>query len=636
MIPIGAMDDDQLTEAEKAIRSEIERLTADTAAEYLDKRYQEWDLNAPVISYEAMIKTSFRNCNVPLYGDIRTEEGGVYGYNEIADNIKHHEQRAVMLYHRLKELGLLLPGGEVYGKMLGVMKMVVYAKQIVLSTFQGLVEKHDQRDDARRVLDADINEQLGAFMLRFGWYDYEKLNKMQRLIIYLLDVAFRLKVRKADGLVYEPITYNGHYTHAWRVQGDITQFVFEHCRKELNMDQWLYLTSSGGMHQKVVDYLENARDVQFPTLKKNRSVFSFRNGVYDAAGDTFHPYETITLSQDVVAAKFFDLDFVDHQCHWTEIQTPHLQGIMDNQGWNEEGGVCDWMYIFIGRSIYDVGELDGWQIIPYLKGHAGVGKSTILDKVVGRLYDPVDVGRVGNSIERNFGLSAFCDKFVFLAPEIRADFHMDQADWQSIVSGEGMSVKIKHKTAMSIERWKPTGWFAGNELFSFMDSQGSVARRVALFTLQRPVRSGDMKLGDKLLAELPAIIQKANKAYHEKALTHGDKNIWTILPKYFQDTKKEITAETNHVESFLQSDHVCYGETLFVPFQDFKDRLAKYLQENNLPKMKLKSMDLYRAPFDDRKLSIGKATEKYNQRKRTCEYVFGIDLQRIEDDQVIM
>ena len=59
--------------------------------------------------------------------------------------------------------------------------------------------------------------------------------------------------------------------------------------------------------------------------------------------------------------------------------------------------VSRWMYVMIGRLIYEVGELDGWQVLPFLKGAASSGKSTILTRVCRNLYDQVWRGEAGDA-----------------------------------------------------------------------------------------------------------------------------------------------------------------------------------------------------------------------------------------------
>ena len=106
--------------------------------------------------------------------------------------------------------------------------------------------------------------------------------------------------------------------------------------------------------------------------------------------------------------------------------------------------VSRWMYAMVGRLIYEVGEKDGWQVVPFLKGAASSGKSTILTRVCRGLYEPADVGTLSNNIERKFGLSALADKLIFIGPEIKSDIALEQAEFQSIVSGESVQVTFSH------------------------------------------------------------------------------------------------------------------------------------------------------------------------------------------------
>lgn len=57
-----------------------------------------------------------------------------------------------------------------------------------------------------------------------------------------------------------------------------------------------------------------------------------------------------------------------------------------------------------GRMFYDVNERDTWQVIPFLKGVAGTGKSFIINILLS-IFDPKDVGILSNNVEEQFGLA---------------------------------------------------------------------------------------------------------------------------------------------------------------------------------------------------------------------------------------
>jgi hypothetical protein len=277
---------------------------------------------------------------------------------------------------------------------------------------------------------------LVAGIARFAKTDPEEANRMQQLLLYLLNMAQMRGYRRRHGDLYRRISAGGrnnvHDTHAWERVCDMQEFVYETTRKEINYDMWLNLTCARVNIGAAIDHLKSCRDVQLPELHKDRHVFSFENGIYLAKEDRFCPYgspEHAELPTDLVAAKFFPLEFehtkYDVEGDWYDtITTPHLQSILDYQDMLPE--VARWMYVLIGRILYDVNEMDGWQVIPFLKGAASSGKSTILTRVCRGFYEPHDVGTLSNNIERKFGLSALHDKLVFIGPEIKSDIALEQ------------------------------------------------------------------------------------------------------------------------------------------------------------------------------------------------------------------
>ena len=105
--------------------------------------------------------------------------------------------------------------------------------------------------------------------------------------------------------------------------------------------------------------------------------------------------------------------------------------------------------MYLGRMLYDLNELDYWQVITFLKVWSS-RESTIITKVVKEFYENEDVGQLSNDGERQFALSAFYNKKIFIAPEIKGDFTLPQAVLQGIISGEDVSIPIKFKTAESV------------------------------------------------------------------------------------------------------------------------------------------------------------------------------------------
>jgi hypothetical protein len=255
------------------------------------------------------------------------------------------------------------------------------------------------------------------------------------------------------------------------------------------------------------------------------------------------------------------------------------------------------------------------------------GKSTIVLKIAKQLYDAIDVGVLSNNVEKKFGLSAFYDKFIYVAPEIKGDFVLEQAEFQSIVSGEDIQIAAKHKTAFSTT-WEPPGILAGNEVPGWIDNSGSIQRRIVVFNFEKTVLGGgDMKLGEKLEAQMPAIIAKCNRAYLEAAAEYGMQNIWNVLPAYFRETRDEMAQSTNSVEAFIVSDDITIDAALFCPFDDFKAALAVWERMNNYRSVKF-TADLFRGPFAKFNLTRIRELREYRGQRARREYIVGVDVAR--------
>lgn len=626
-------DNDPSAKRRKGVEKAVEALEKEEAVEMLDKLVLKWNLDRAFMTYENQVQTAFRNFGVVPDGDIDMHDKGSFGLRDIDDVIHEQEMEAFALYHRLRQHQVIPDDPLRLRQMVKILELLFYGKKMVLSAFQAklathLFNKESFDGNADLVLAEDLDARLGSWALRFRYIDAD-INPIQKLLLHLLDCAMEKQYRKHNGWCYEPVFVNGHNTHAWKPVCEIREFVYRETNKEILFDQWCHLTQSGSNAKNVCEYLNNSNDFQFPKLIKNRSVFSFKNGVYLARTNKFYPFDGgDVLSSNVVAAKYFEIDFEPHDADtpWQDIPTPYFDSIMTYQDFSP--AVMEWMFILIGRLLYDVGDLDGWQVIPFLRGAAGSGKSTITLKIAKYFYDPSDVGVLSNNVERKFGLSAFFDKFLFVAPEIKSDLQLEQAEFQSMVSGEDIQVAVKHQKAFS-HPWKTPGILAGNEQPSWGDNSGSLQRRMILFDFPTTVVAGDMRLCDRLEEEMARIILKCNRAYLEKTRTHGGSNIWTILPDYFKGTRDAMAQDVNSVEAFLASSLVTKNAELFCPFSDFKIALKEFEKQNGYAHTKY-TVDFFRTPFTKHGLCVVKDSRAYNGRKVLREYVVGIDITQVE------
>jgi hypothetical protein len=625
--------DDLRASDESATRTaQIRNLNGEDALRALQDLADRWQLDYPSVSYEGVATTAFENFDCPITSSLLYQDLGSFGLRQLDLRIRGHEQEAVALYHRLRELDLLQHEDNLR-RIVQCLEMIYYGKRLVLTTFQAKLALHAAHSDVLK-LDQDLDERLKAWVLRFRWLDNDvSLNAMQQLLLHLLDVAMARNLRKQNGVLFEPIMLDGAYTHSFRMVSDVKDFVYSEARKEVELTAWLNLTSSNSNSRAVIEYMTACKDYQLPDLIKCRTAWSFRNGVYLGHEDRFLSYtdmRTTPLPFSLVCAKFFEADFPTEASYagedeWRNIPTPYLESIMTYQKF--EPCVIDWLYILLGRCLYNVGTHDGWQVLPFFKGIAGSGKSTICTKVIQALYDPIDVGTLSNNIEKKFGISAFFNKFVFIGPEVKADLQIEQSEFQCMISGEAIQVNVKNKTAFSTQ-WLSPGVLAGNEIPGFADNAGSIQRRLVVFDFTRGVVNGDMRLGDRITEELPALLLKINRAYREASGKWHSTNIWRVLPAYFQGTQADLAQQTSSIEAFLASGEVVMAGNLYVPFDEFKQALRTFESSNSYTRRQY-TMDFFRGAFSKHMIEKVKDVREYpmgSGRTLKREWLTGVDL----------
>ena len=207
-----------------------------------------------------------------------------------------------------------------------------------------------------------------------------------------------------------------------------------------------------------------------------------------------------------------------------------------------------WVYIFMGRMLHALRTQEKWQIIPFLKGRGGSGKSTVA-MVVKHFFEAADVGILSNNSEKKFGLQALLDKFIWLCLELKKNVALDQAEFQSMVSGEDVMVAQKNLVARQVT-WSAPGLLCGNEAPQWVDAQGSIARRMAIITFGYSLQERDLKpdlLEQILERELPTLIVKCNHAYRSICESRRDEDIWKVLPPYFKHERLRFQKDTDAV-----------------------------------------------------------------------------------------
>ena len=459
------------------------------------------------------------------------------------------------------------------------------------------------------------------------WYskfETEGMKEGQTLLIYLLGRLHEMRLRRSEGYVYQQVFMGNRPTHAWEEKCDIPTIIWALCDKETH-NQWWKAATAGGNFEAAVKYLTNCQDMEFPDLNIKRRVWSFNDGIYDASDDTFVTYDD-PIDEHLVSCKIIKKNFlpayykgnprVSPKMTYDDLHTPMFDSIFGPQDW--DATMIRWMFVFIGRLFYEVNEMDSWQVIPFMKGVAGTGKSTVI-KVVQLMYNMRDIGVISNNIEKKFGLATIFNKTLFVVPELKGDFAMDQADFQSMVTGEELSLAQKNKMPLT-GQWTVPGIMAGNESAGWEDKSGSISRRIVVFDFPNKVPLD--KLNPNLIneirdKEIPTIIRKASLAYHDALARFRGGDIWSVLPPRICEEKKRLQYSTNPLYAFINSDNLVLDSDEYTLESMFIAKLKAFASLKFPNSVITFTPDFYSYIFSDFGLSIERSTRPWPRTSST-------------------
>jgi len=338
-----------------------------------------------------------------------------------------------------------------------------------------------------------------------------------------------------------------HFTHCYEKKCEVTDFIVRTCNTVERPELLDALAPWTKRIEHVTEHIKKTPDPHFPMIKRDRHVFAFRDGIFCAERMQFWTYarDRDRMPRGVTACNYHDYAFAPGWATYQELRAKHKLlppaadgdnpiGTVAGEGEGEDDdddtmaraymhlhrdmacapldetferqlhgsddmpdpavdaaafaaeavAVLFWNSAITGRMFFDRLKLDRWGLAIFYYGIAQTGKSDSINLIAGT-YASEDVGVVDNRIEETFGMYPLSDAFIIVAPELKKDCRIPQAQWQMWQTDPHVQLAIKHKNSVKI---RPVSHWAqsGNQTEAWQDNAGSVVRRKFTFIFWKP------------------------------------------------------------------------------------------------------------------------------------------------------
>jgi phage/plasmid-associated DNA primase len=357
----------------------------------------------------------------------------------------------------------------------------------------------------------------------------------------LLKRAEELSIRKADGRIWRqvqacPLAFVPYLTGP---DEDVHMTYSQFINEALGASETF--NANPRRLTELLKYLEGCRTApRLLDFEPARDLLSFSNGVLALSTGEFVPYGGDLSRFGGRAAR--------HHIHqpWTgDTRTPLLDKILDHQF---DRDVADLLLALLGRCFFRVGQLDDWQVFPYIKGTGGTGKSVVLN-VLTALFREGTVRNLATKRGGVFGGDNIADKDLVLARDVPKKLSgvLPQETLQSMVSGEVLRVAGKGGKAGNI-RWTAPVVVTSNHFPDYESTGGNTSRRFATFCFDNPVANPDYSLQGRILQqELPNVVARSLRCYLELRQRIRDEgtSFWSAVPPQVLAWKSSVSKQTS-------------------------------------------------------------------------------------------
>jgi len=294
------------------------------------------------------------------------------------------------------------------------------------------------------------------------------------------------------------------------------------------------------------------------------------------------------LKEDNLLAVEYDATKTD-----TPIWDQTVATVMDHIPDAERGDVITLLEEWMGSTLLRHNKPRALSKCLFLYGERRTGKSTILD-IPRQIFGESRATAVGLGETDGFGSMALLSKAVWLSDEISVGAVMNDSVMKRVITNEPISIKVKMRNPIET-RLNMTVGMAGNSLPTIKDTSDAVYDRMLFVPCDTVItnQQDDPALRDKLLAELPAILNRLIQSL-KNARQRGFFKIPTCLVR----KADEIKTEQDPLRVFLEEAFCLVQVSCGVENPDiqtsYKGYLSKMFGEDQARSTKITATSLSR------------------------------------------
>lgn len=267
-------------------------------------------------------------------------------------------------------------------------------------------------------------------------------------------------------------------------------------------------------------------------------------------------------------------------------------------------------YAYMGRLLFEVGELDHHEGTLFFQGIGGCGKSTILNAI--KPFWPRHlIATLSSNMQSQFGMASLAHGKVVMCSEVSEELNLPQEEWQDATGGGTLSLARKFKDPLVMD-WLAQFVWAGNQFPKrWKNQQMQVSRRLAGVLMNNPVRGRDGTIAQRISKKLGSLQRKIILAYFTLLHAYGNTDPMSQedrLPPAFRSFLKTGREATNPMLAFInEGSYVKKEMGASMLLEDLRQLFNEWRINNDMGKTVRWSEDVYKSAFSELDLVIEKS-----------------------------